>query len=123
MRITIRSLRDSPFFIEVDEEATIFSVKSAITRMNGVFPSHQSIIYQGNILSNETTLSSLNFPANKQASLYLVISKEQRERLKKEREVKKNHFSNPLFDSSSKTDLFSSSSDSFSQGFGIQNNT
>ena len=30
MRIIIRSLRDNPFFIEVDEQATIFCVKSAI---------------------------------------------------------------------------------------------
>ncbi|KAK8878353.1 hypothetical protein M9Y10_005121 [Tritrichomonas musculus] len=122
MRIIIRSLRDNPFFIEVDEQATIFCVKSAIFQINGVFPSHQSIIYQGNVLSNETTLPSLNFPTNKQASLYLVISKKQRERLQEEQEQKESYSSKSLLDSHPKPDLFSSSPNSINQGLGIQNN-
>lgn len=123
MRITIRSLRDNPFFIEVEEQATIFGVKAAIFQMNGVFPAHQSIIYQGNILSNDTTLPSLNFPANKEPSLYLVISKEQRERLKKEKEEKSKKESDELLDSPPKSDFFSSFANSMGQGFGAQNNS
>lgn len=122
MRITIRSLRDDPFFIEVDEQDTIFGVKTVIFQMNGVFPSHQSIIYQGNILANDIKLLSLNFPVNKQPSLYLVISKEQRERLKREKEEKSKQSSNS-FDLPPKSDLFSSFSSSLSQGFSAQNNT
>ena len=123
MRITIRSLRDNPFFIEVEEQATIFGVKAAIFQMNGVFPAHQSIIYQGNILSNDTTLPSLNFPANKEPSLYLVISKEQRERLKKEKEEKSKKESDELLDSPQKSDFFSSFANTMGQGFGAQNNS
>lgn len=121
MRIAIRSLRDDTFFVEVEEQATIFGVKAAIFQMNGVFPAHQSIIYKGNILSNDTTLPSLNFPLNKQPSLYLVISKEQRERIKKEKEEKNNQNTESQFKSPPKPDLFSSFSSSMNQEFGSQN--
>lgn len=82
MKLLIQSISENPFFVEVEEEATIMMVKTAIYQKKKIFPIHQTLIYQGKILSNQSTLQSIGVHLKNIPSLYYVISKQYRDRYK-----------------------------------------
>ncbi|OHT09042.1 hypothetical protein TRFO_22209 [Tritrichomonas foetus] len=73
MRLIIKSLHETPFFVNVEEEMTMLEVKKAISKINGIDQIDQKLIFKGNILDNSITVSSLKLRNN--SALFLFTNK------------------------------------------------
>jgi hypothetical protein len=59
MRLIVKSIRESPFLIEVDETMIVSDIKNRIYTITGIPPCRQQVVLRGNVLPNSLKVSIL----------------------------------------------------------------